>query len=96
MGFRMLLTRTRDLERDPLQPGDEIELEVSEELLNRTKARMGRLGLDIDLSSASFSVDSALFSDNLKWYRGVLLRRDPRDANSWNAVDEPAASGANP
>jgi hypothetical protein len=93
--FRMLLTRTRNLEREPLQAGEEIELEVSDQSLNRTKARMGRLGVDIDLSSASFSVDSALFSDNLMWYRGVLLRRDPGDANKWSADDKPAASGAN-
>lgn len=68
----MLLTRTRNLEREPLQAGDEIELEVSDELLNRTKTRMGRLGGDIDTSSVSFSVDSASFSDNLMWFRGLF------------------------
>jgi hypothetical protein len=90
MLFRMLLTRTRDLEREPLQAGEEIELAVTDQTLNRTKGRMAKVGLEIDSLSPSFSIDSALFSDNLMWYRGVLLRRDPGDANRWSAVNEGA------
>lgn len=95
MMFRTLLTRTRNLEQEPLQPSEEIELVVSDATLNRTKARMRRLGVEMDSLLASFSVDSALFSEDLMWYRGILMRRDPSEPLNWNAIDQMQASGAN-
>lgn len=91
--LRMLLTRTRNLEREPLQPGEEIEVQVDQDLLNRTRAQAQRLGLDLDSLSISFSLDSARFSQTLMWYRGNLVKRDPRDPDKWTT--EPGALGAN-
>lgn len=91
MLFRMLLARTRDLERQPLQPGEEIEVQTDQGVLNRTRARAQRLGLDLDSLPLSFSIDSAVFSDTLMWYRGALVKRDSRDPDKWTA--EPEALG---
>jgi hypothetical protein len=95
MLFNMPLTWTKSLESDPLQPGAEIDLEVSDQLLNRTLIRMKQYDVDANLSSVSFSLDDAYFSDDIKWSRGVLLRRDSDDPNKWNPVDKPALSNTN-
>jgi len=93
MLFRMLLTRTRDLERQPLQPGEEIVVGVDPGLLKTTRANAEQFKVDLDSLPLSFSVDSAIFSDTQMWYRGSLMKRDPKDLNRWNA--EPTAWGAN-
>jgi hypothetical protein len=94
MLFRVPLTWAKDLKREPLQPGDEIELDVKDQLLERAQGRMRAFGVETNLSSVSFSLDDAYFSEDLKWSRGVLLRRDPYNHYKWDAVDKPAPSGA--
>ncbi len=49
MLFRMLFSRSRDLEREPLRPGEEIELEITDGVLNRTKGRVQRYKLNLEL-----------------------------------------------
>jgi hypothetical protein len=84
-------TQTADLKRHPLQPGDEIDLVVSEASLINTMKTMRERGIDPIESSVSLSVDSAIFSDDLHWSRGSFMRKDPNQPNRWFAVDKTAA-----
>jgi hypothetical protein len=84
-------TQTADLKRQPLQSGDEIDFEVSEASLINTMKTMSQHGIDPNESSVSLSVDSAIFSDDLHWSRGSLMRRDPNQPNRWFAVDKTEA-----
>lgn len=88
--YNLPLTWAKNLERDPLQPGDEIDLEVSESVLGVTLRGIKEDGVDVNLTSVSLSVDDAYFSEDLKWSRGALLRRDPNDPNRWDDVNRPA------
>src|SRR5688572_26171750 len=88
MLFNLPLTWAKSLDRDPLQPGEEIDLEVSDQSLNRAIGRMRQYGVEADGSSVSLSVDDAYFSDDLMWSRGVLLRRDPNNRNKWDVVNK--------
>lgn len=90
MLFSLPLAWSRDLKQEPLQPNDEIELEVTNLLFNRAMERMKPYGVDANSSTVSFSVDDAYFSDDLMWSRGALLRRDPNNPNQWRAVEQTA------
>jgi hypothetical protein len=85
--FSLPLIRSKELKRSPLQSGEVIELSVSDRLLNMTLNALRQQGADANLSSVSLSVDSVLFSDDLQWSRGVLLRRDPDNPHRWKAVE---------
>lgn len=91
-GLRMLfglpLVWTKNLKSEPLQPGDEIDLEVTDLELNRALGRMREYGVDVNLSSVSFSLDDAYFSEDLMWSRGTLLRRNPNDRHKWSPVNK--------
>src|SRR5438105_11916258 len=93
-GISLKTTPSRDLRKHPLQPGDEIDFEVSEASLNDAMTTMIQYGVDPSQAPVSLSVDSAIFSDDLQWSRGKLLRRDPNNPNKWDAVDKPAPPGA--
>ncbi|MFN2454064.1 MAG: hypothetical protein ABR577_07565 [Pyrinomonadaceae bacterium] len=92
--FSLPLTWAKTLKREPLQPNDEIDLEVSDQLLERTLERMRRYSADVNLSPVRFSVDDAYFSDDLMWSKGVLLRRDPNNRYKWDVVDKAVPAGA--
>ena len=88
--FGMALTHKRDLRRKPLQPNEEIDLDVTEESFNRSMSRMPQHGVNADGAVISLSVDSAMFADDLMWSRGDLLQRDPNNHRKWDKVEEPA------
>ncbi len=87
--FRLPLVWSKDLGKEPLQPGEEIDLEVADYSAKRTADRMIPYGASADTSSVSLSIDDAYFSDDLMWSRGVLLRRDPGNHRKWDPVDKP-------
>jgi hypothetical protein len=93
--FGLPLVWTKNLKSEPLQAGDEIDLEVTDLELNRALERMREYGADVNLSSVSFSLDDAYFGDDLMWSRGKLLRRDPNDRYKWDPVDNPVPPGTN-
>jgi hypothetical protein len=94
--FEMSLkeTSTRDLLKQPIQPQEEIELEISETSFNEAIARMRQYGADPNGSPVSLSVDSAYFSEDFQWSRGTFMRRDPNSPLKWDAVDKPVPPGA--
>jgi hypothetical protein len=71
--FRLPLVWSKDLSKEPLKPGEEIDLEVADHSAKRTADRMIPYGANVDTSSVSLSIDDAYFSDDLMWSRGVLL-----------------------
>lgn len=92
--FGMALTHKKDLRRKPLQPNEEIELDVSEETFNRSMSRMLQHGVDANSAVVSLSVDSAMFADDLMWSRGDLMQRDPNNHRKWDKVEKPKPNGA--
>src|ERR1051325_8246036 len=92
--FRLPLVLSKDLSKKPLQPGEEIDLEVADYSVKRTADRMVPYGASVDASSVSLSIDDAYFSDDLMWSRGVLLRRDPGNPRKWDTTDKPETPGA--
>jgi hypothetical protein len=90
---RVPLSLSRGLRRDPLQPGGEIDVRVADELWGPILALLQQRGLDPDLASVTFSVESAMFSDELQWYRGDLLQPDPENPNRWKPIDSAACDG---
>lgn len=93
MFFSIPLIHPKESKQEPLQPGAEIDLVVRGDTLNRMMETMQQHSVDANTSSVSISVDDAYFSNELKWSRGVLLRRDPNDPNRWNVVDTTKPTG---
>lgn len=91
MILSMPLTVSRKLRNDPLQPGDEIELTVSAGYLNQTLENLKHFGQDANRTEVTFSLDSVMFSDELQWNRGGLVRPDPANPDRWVPVDDPVA-----
>ncbi|HJP93149.1 MAG TPA: putative metal-binding motif-containing protein [Pyrinomonadaceae bacterium] len=91
MIFSMTLTGSRQLRHEPLQPGDEIELTVSPGYLNQTLENLKYRGLDANRTNITFSLEAVIFSDELQWYRGHLVRPDSAIPDKWVPVDDPVA-----
>jgi hypothetical protein len=71
----------------PLQPGDEIDLTVSDTAGNVTVDLLQRYGVNPELATVTFSAQNVMFSDDLQWSKGRLLARDPDNPNAWTAID---------
>lgn len=95
MIFSLPLTFSKELKHDPIQPGAELELSVNQGLLNHTLADLKSRGAEVTRSDVSFSLDTVIFSDELQWYRGKLLRPDSATPNKWVPIDEPIARKRN-
>lgn len=90
--IRLPLSLSRMLKREPLQAGGEIDVSVADQLWEPISALFQLHGVDPDLASVTLGVESALFTDDLQWYRGDLLRRDPDNPNRWNPIDSAACN----
>lgn len=88
MNFRLQLTNSKKLWIEPLEPGAEIELSVNQDVLNQTLANMKGQGADVGQAVVSFSLDAVRFSDELRWYRGKLLRPDSTTPGKWVPIDQ--------
>lgn len=91
MIFSLTLTNSKALHQNPLQPGEEIELTVSPGMLNHTLEDLKDRGADVTNAAISFSLDKVIFSDDLQWYRGKVLRPDTAVPGKWVPVDQPVA-----
>ncbi len=85
--FSLQLTGSKELRNEPLQPGAEMDLLVSERMLNATLGILKQQGADATNCEVSFSLDAVRFSKELQWYRGKLLRPDPTTPNKWIPVN---------
>jgi Putative metal-binding motif len=95
MMFSVSLTAAKELRRDPIPPGGQIELTVNQSLLNHTLEDVKQRGANVRGAVVSFSLDTVIFSDDLRWYRGKLLRRDSTSPGKWVPVDQPVAMKQN-
>jgi hypothetical protein len=87
--FSLQLKNSKELWREPLEPGAEIELSVNQEKLDQTLVNLKDHGTDASVAVVSLSVDSVRFSKELQWYRGKLLRPDPTIPHKWVPIDKP-------
>lgn len=90
MAFEISLDRMqhRNLKSDPLQPGDEVDLEVTDAEFSKAMARSRKFGLNPNELIPVLSVRSALFTDDFGWFGGTFMRRDPNNPQKWDAVDK--------
>lgn len=87
-GIPLRTTKHRNLKLESLQPNEEVELEVNEELGNRMIQQMQDYGIDPNETQISLSVDSATFSDDYGWNKGTFTKRDPYLPNKVDRVDK--------
>lgn len=95
MIFSLQLTAAKELRHQPFEPGAELELTVTPGMLNHTLEDMKLRGADVSQAVVSFSLDAVIFSDQLQWYRGKLLRPDSEFPGKWVPVDQPLAKKSN-
>jgi hypothetical protein len=86
-------SQNRDLEKHPLQPGDEIDLEVNDASFNEAITKILRYGLNPNELPVTLYVVSALFAEDFGWFKGSLMRRDPNNPQKWDVVDKPRPPG---
>lgn len=91
MMFSLQLTHSKQLRHEPLQPGAEIDLSVNPGVLNQTLEDVKNRGADLRGAAVSFSLETVIFSDELRWSRGHLLRPDSTVPDKWVPVDDPLA-----
>lgn len=83
--------KVRNLKEQPLQPGEEIDLGVTDDRFNETMAAIKQYGSNANEVPVILSVEEALFSDDFGWSKGTLIRRDPNNPQRWYAVDKDGA-----
>lgn len=89
--FSLPLTSSRRLRNDPLLPGAEIDVTVSPGYLAQMLEALKSQGQDASLTDITFSLDTVIFSDELHWNKGNLIRPDPNMPDKWIPVDDPVA-----
>jgi len=57
-----------------------------------TAAILKHYGADLELATVTFSVQNVMFSEDLQWNKGHLLRPDPNDSDRWNVIDSETSS----
>lgn len=87
--YQLPLRSLRDVWRNPLQQGEEVELTVFDTDWEKTALLLKQDGVDANACAVSFSLDSAIYSEKLWWDRGHLLHPDPSEPNKWIPVNEP-------
>ncbi|HSP61856.1 MAG TPA: hypothetical protein VLQ90_02640 [Pyrinomonadaceae bacterium] len=87
--IRLKREQERDLMKQPLQPGDEIDLEVTEKDFNERMTMIKQYGLNPNELLVVLGVDGASFSNDFGWLKGSFIRRNPYNPQQWDAVDTP-------
>ncbi len=86
--FRVRLSaQTEPRQTQPLDPGAETELSVTDQSWARTASILTQYGKDANLAAVTLSVETVGFSDGSQWDMGRLLRRDPENPSKWTPVD---------
>jgi len=91
---RLKRAQERDLKKQPLQPGDEIDLQVTDNSFNETMTMIRQYGLNPNELVVVLAVDGVSFTEDFGWRKGRFIRRDPDNPQKWDAVDKPAPPGA--
>jgi len=90
--FRVRLSaQTEPRQTQPLDPGAETELSVTDQSWARTANILAQYGKDPNLAAVTLSVETVGFSDGSQWDMGRILRRDPGDPQRWIPIETKAA-----
>jgi len=87
--YMVQLNTATDLKTKQIEPGGEVELTVDHLRLQPILEMMKQAGVDANNCEVSFSLDSAVYSEKLRWDRGHLLQPDPATPNKWIPVNGP-------
>jgi|GEM_PF-5306070 len=88
-GFGLPISSTRNLNQEPLKPGEEIDLQVSENHINPTKKFLLEKGADENAPSVRLTIDHVFFTKTYQWSKGGFLQPDPNNPNKWNTISPP-------
>jgi hypothetical protein len=86
--FRVGLDASTSLKRGVVEPGEEVELKVSEQRWNYTANNLKKHGADANLAAVTLVIEMVAFSDDLMWHKGHLVHRDPNNPNRWIPIDK--------
>ena len=87
--YSVQLNASTDLKKKLVEPGDEVELTVNDSRLQPILEMMRQAGVEVNKCEVSFSLDTAVYGEQLRWYRGLLLQPDPSVPNKWIPVNGP-------
>jgi hypothetical protein len=72
--------------RAPLIAGEEIELVIDDKKFDRSMEIFRTNGVDADEMNAFLAIESASYSNEIKWDRGQILQQAPDNPLRWNVV----------
>jgi hypothetical protein len=88
MLYSLPLMASSQLGHCVVEPNSEITLAVTDQAWTLTTNILKQHGVDPDLASVRFSLETVWFSNELQWRRGLLLHRDPDNPNRWIPFDK--------
>ncbi len=88
MQFRVGLEASTSLKRGVVEPGDEVDLKVSDQRWSYTADMLRQHGADVNLAAVTLSIERVWFTKDLQWTKGHLIRRDAYNPNKWNVIDD--------
>jgi hypothetical protein len=85
-GVPVTISPHRDLRAHPIKPGEEVEIQVTDELFNPIIARLIQDGFDPNKMRVGLVVNWVLLDNDVAWQRGFMTRRNK--AGGWDSVDD--------
>ena len=61
----------------PLAPGEEMDVTIDSRVFDLTMELIRQSGADADVATVILALEHVVFSDELEWSRGHILRKDP-------------------
>ncbi|HEX8566920.1 MAG TPA: hypothetical protein VF648_14850 [Pyrinomonadaceae bacterium] len=90
MKYGLFITPARDLNQEPLKPGEEIDLQVDEIQIKKIKELLLREGADENVPVVRVIMGNVLFTKTYLWGKGRFFRKDPNNPDKWNPVGVPS------
>ncbi|HEX3145240.1 MAG TPA: hypothetical protein VHQ64_14805 [Pyrinomonadaceae bacterium] len=86
-GVPVTLSQHRDLKAHPMTSGEEVEIQVTDELYNPIFARMIQDGFDPNKMQVGLTINWVLLENDRAWQRGFMTRRNNKKGG-WDADDQ--------
>jgi hypothetical protein len=84
--FGLPITSVRDLNKEPLKPGEEIDLQAQEKFINLTKEFFSKNGVDENVPVVRVLMENVLFTKTYLWRKGGYRRIDPNNPDKWITI----------
>jgi hypothetical protein len=68
-----------------LKPGEEAEITLAAAEYDNLKTFLKSMSFS-NVNSFEIKLDSVIFDDDLLWFGGILMRRDPNDPKQWHTI----------